>query len=476
LSNITAISGGVAVVAQVPICPASYNSYDYPRYVSKFNDAWADTKPAAINNLGQVAGSFTPVVGQKLKGFVRQVNGAFTPAPWYGPDYDVTLTGINDLGQFIGYAGTTDDPLGFFDSNGSTQEGYLPLSINNLGQTVGLHKYSTWGGLFNYTDGFLRDGNGQLTNLGNFQPVAINNAGQIAGYFPSDDGSIFDPGALYLAAVRNPDGSLISIKYVNGTFAPHPLAINDLAQVAGYYQDSNGHYHGFIADATGATTTVDFPQPSFTNNYITGINNLGQVVGWMDNGDTPRLQFVRDGDGEYNMFEPAGPNGTTTDQAVAINDMGEEIGTYDDGAATKGFETGPVFVEPFASFAPTMTDMTPSTGALTVWGSFTPCTGRTLNPVRDPMLLKVYQPGVAWASLAIPGGSFVAETGKFEFHGTLHGVTVDAYLWGPLSDGHFDVRVYATGVAGLPSSNPVTVFLADGDNMGTATTSSATIH
>jgi hypothetical protein len=55
-------------------------------------------------------------------------------------------------------------------------------------------------------------------------------------------------------------------------------------------------------------------------------------------------------------------------------------------------------------------------------------------------------------------------------------VTVDAYLWGPLSDGHWDFRVYATGVAGLPSTNPVTVFLAVGDNTGATTVSNATIH
>ena len=477
------LSPGPAI--QIPVCPASYNAYDYPRSVDKFSDTWPDIHPAAINNLGQVAGSFRPAANQKLKGFVRQVNGSFTPAPWYGPDYDVTLTAINDLGQFVGYVGGMDDPYGFFDSHGDTLEGYAPLAINNRGQSVGIHQYSTWGGAFHYTDGFLRDANGQLTNLGKFQPVAINNLGQIAGYFPSEDSSIFDPGAIYLSAVRDSDGRFTYIKYVsakvngvllNGVYPAHPVAINDLSQVVGYYQDNDSHYHGFVADATGAVTPIDDPNTGYANNYPTAINNLGQVVGWVDNGDVPREQFVRDANGAFAFFEPAGPDGTNIDEAKGINDLGEEVGIYNDGAASKGFVAGSYFVEPFAGFSVTKVDIAPNTGALTVWGGFTPCPGRTLSPDAKPVLLKLYQPGLAWASIAIPAGSFVPQTGKYEYHGVLHGVTVDAYLWGPLPDNHWDFRLYASGLSGLPGTNPLTVSLAIGDNTGSAKVDNASIH
>jgi hypothetical protein len=231
-----------------------------------------------------------------------------------------------------------------------------------------------------------------------------------------------------------------------------------------------------MSDAAGNSFVIDFPGKSSINFHPTGINNLAQVVGWADNGSAPRTQFLRDSSGQFNFFEPAGPNGTTIDEGRAINDLGQETGIYNDGAITKGFSTGPVFVEQFASFPVTLTDITPSTGGMTVWGSFTPCSGRAVSPTGSPLILKLYQPGVAWASVAIPAGYFLGQTGAFEYHATHHGMTIDAYIWGPLSDGHFDFRVYATGVKGLPKAGAATVSLAVGDNMGTATINSPTYH
>jgi hypothetical protein len=56
----------------------------------------------------------------------------------------------------------------------------------------------------------------------------------------------------------------------------------------------------------------------------------------------------------------------------------------------------------------------------------------------------------------------------------LHGVPVTVNLY-PHSGGSWDFAVYAAGVSGLPSTNPVTVLLAIGDNTAVATVT-ATIH
>jgi hypothetical protein len=462
----------------VPLCPATFNESDYPRHTDKFTDTWPEIHPTAINTLGQVVGSFRPDVNQKLKGFVRQANGSFGPAPWYGPDYDVNVTAMNDLGQFVGYAGSLDDPYGFFDAQGSTVEGYAPLAVNNLGQSVGIHQYSTWHGLFHYTEGFLRDANGQFTSLGAFLPVAINNVGQIAGYSQGEDSSVFDPGTFGIAGVRDPDGHTTFYGLVNKLYMPRPVAMNDLGQVVGYYQDGSGHYHGFFADANGALTSIDFIG-DHSETYLRAINNFGQMVGWTrdyQNLDEIRYDFMRDPNGHFIAGGPAGPNGTKIRDAFGINDMGVLVGTYDDGPAIKGFVAGPYFVEPFAAFSVSQAEIVQSTRSFTARGSFTPCSGRTLNPVAGPVLVKVYREGVWWASIAIPANSLTPSTGKYEFHGTVHGVQVDFYLWGPLSDGHWDYTVIASGVAGLPNSNPLTVSLAIGENTGSASVINATIH
>jgi hypothetical protein len=454
-------------ISQGPNCPTSYD--DYPRYISKFNDGWAGTYPAAINDLGQVAGSFTPVPGQKLKGFVRNVNGTFAPAPWFGPDYDVYLTGINNLGQYVGYAGSIDDPYGFFDSRGNTSHGLAPLAINNLGQVAGYHFPYTYGNWLNYittSGGFLRDATGQVTDLFTFYPTAINTLGQTAG-------ESFNTGY-----VRETDGHLtpIDVSVLGANVRTHPVGINDLGQVAGWYEHG-GRVRGFVRDAHGHVTRFDVSNQA--NTHTTGINNLGQVVGWYDNGsDQVHIPFVRDGNGQFNYgwSAPAGPNGITTVEAKGINDLGQVTGIEVAGGVTYGFVTGPVFVEPFAQFSVTRTDIVPSAGAITVFGSFTTCPGRTINPVADPVLVKLYQTGAApaWASIAIPGGSLQLSAGRYVYQGVLHGVPVTVNLY-PHSGGSWDFAVYAAGVSGLPSTNPVTVLLAIGDNTAAATVT-ATIH
>jgi len=73
----------------------------------------------------------------------------------------------------------------------------------------------------------------------------------------------------------------------------------------------------------------------------------------------------------------------------------------------------------------------------------------------------------SWATLVIPPGSFkfLPNQGRFEFHGVLQGVTVDAFIW-ELPNNVFDFRIFASGIAGLPTTASVNVFLALGDDIG----------
>src|SRR4029434_8926982 len=64
---------------------------------------------------------------------------------------------------------------------------------------------------------------------------------------------------------------------------PEAVCINDDVQVVGDYRDSAGRFHGFFWDA-GLFLTVDVPFPEATTTAPSGINNVGQIVGfYVDN-------------------------------------------------------------------------------------------------------------------------------------------------------------------------------------------------
>jgi probable HAF family extracellular repeat protein/uncharacterized repeat protein (TIGR03803 family) len=173
-----------------------------------------------INNTGQAFGSFV-VAGGASYGFIYD-DGAYAilKDPLASTaDFVTQPLGINDAGEVVGYyqnAGglahgfvygdggytTLDDP---FAVNGT----YL-TGVNNAGEIVGY--YVDAGGA---THGFIYE-NGGFTNLpsDDTNPVAINNAGQIAGTDQNGDNSpgfVSDPGASTSGAITAAAGSTIDL-------------------------------------------------------------------------------------------------------------------------------------------------------------------------------------------------------------------------------------------------------------------------
>src|SRR5258708_9759347 len=63
------------------------------------------------------------------------------------------------------------------------------------------------------------------------------------------------------------------------TLVTQPLAINPAGAITGYYLDANGGYHGFIRTPKGTLTTIDaFPNATFT--FALAINPAGTIVGF----------------------------------------------------------------------------------------------------------------------------------------------------------------------------------------------------
>jgi probable HAF family extracellular repeat protein len=106
----------------------------------------------------------------------------------------------------------------------------------------------------------------------------INSSGQIVGYYRNGDpfGQQFDHGFLY-----NPtDGTYTTLDdpfAAPGPFATVATGINDLGQIVGYFTDANGGQHGFLY-TVGTFITLDVPSTPPNGTFPHGINN-NQVVG-----------------------------------------------------------------------------------------------------------------------------------------------------------------------------------------------------
>jgi hypothetical protein len=147
---------------------------------------------------------------------------------------------------------------GFLYSNGAytTLQG-SPIGINNSGQIIGADNNGLG---YLYNDGVYTTI--QVPGFGNADLFAINNSGQIIGrYFT---GSPIYAGFLY------DNGVYTLLDYIHA-------AINDSGEIVGTtYNDQ-----GFLYD-NGVYTTIDVPGSSYTE--LTGINNLGQIVGYGSEG------------------------------------------------------------------------------------------------------------------------------------------------------------------------------------------------
>ena len=61
-------------------------------------------------------------------------------------------------------------------------------------------------------------------------------------------------------------------------YGTHGISINTAGDIVGNYLDSDVNAHGFLLGG-GIYTTIDYP--GATDTYLTGINDVGQIVGWI---------------------------------------------------------------------------------------------------------------------------------------------------------------------------------------------------
>jgi uncharacterized membrane protein len=208
-----------------------------------------------INNLGQVVGHADGVFAGTSFGFL-DAGGTFTTLPFDFP------RGINDSGQILSY-------YGLVGANGQftqlrTNLGNYYDGINNAGQIVGHYYCVIYEGTSCGEGGFLySNGNFSRLNLPApyVEPLAINNLGQIAGYFGTSGLAFIDTNGAFTTFATP-----ARIAEITG--------LNDSGEIVG-----NAMGSGFVI-ANGVTTIIRFPGAQLTAVY--GVNDAGQLVGAYD--------------------------------------------------------------------------------------------------------------------------------------------------------------------------------------------------
>lgn len=289
-------------------------------------------------------------------------------------------SGINDHGQIVGYfsPGVYGVPhtIGFLDNNGvvtpvidpyATQfpDNTLPSGINNKGEIVG--SFSNFG----------PGPNGFLDNHGIFQTItdplvtvlggtianSINDNGQIIGAYSNASGI---HGFLYshgiFTTIDDPKSTPTFQGDTSSTFNnfgvdTNPRGINDKGQIVGTYANASG-LHGFLYDH-GIFTTIDYPVHGwalgssgnrFFDTSLSGINNLGQIVGSYQ-GSSGGHSFI-DSHGIFNTLKNPFPSKESLLgldlAAFGINDRSQIVGVMITPApfpfGAEGFVTSPVSV------------------------------------------------------------------------------------------------------------------------------------
>lgn len=184
--------------------------------------------------------------------------------------------------------------------------------INSGGEVVGTIRKRT------FTHAFLWTKTTGIQDLGTIRgassAAAINNSEQVVGWFGT-------PGAeeafLWTHATGMQDLGFTGI----------PVAINDAGQIAGNYDGSNTHAFFW----TAATGLQDIGTLGGCCTQATGMNNSGQVVGWSFTASADQHPFLWTQAGGMTDLAFAG-------QASAINNAGQVVGYYYNGSTSRAFQ------------------------------------------------------------------------------------------------------------------------------------------
>ncbi len=195
-----------------------------------------------INDKGNIVGQFTS--GNATPGFFvsnNAANGLLTINAPSGPN-TVNAQGVNNKGLIAGfYLGTDGQDHGFTASTANARNGVLagtpvadPIIPNVAGEPGATFVFS--------------------------QILGINDDGLSVGYYgdstTSQHGFFYNTNTGTYTFLDDP-----SEAFNNGVEVTQITGINNAGDIAGFYSDSTGVFHGFLACPSGATCPASTPAP-----------------------------------------------------------------------------------------------------------------------------------------------------------------------------------------------------------------------
>lgn len=307
-----------------------------------------------------------------------------------------TASGINNSGEAVGtaYIGYSQRAVTWDSTNGLRDLGSLAtgydskgVDINDAGQVTGwsyvgvnnphAFRWSSSSGMLDLgtLSGDLSSWGSAIDHNGNVYGISVD-AHRVQSVFEWVQGS----GMVDLA---------FPMQYGIAT-----LYANDAGQIAGIYSSGNG-YHAFFRDATSGFQ--DLGTLGGPNSYVSGINNMGQIVGTSDttpSGDERAFLW----DSSHGMQEIGIPI------ARGINDLGQIVGaltywTGDNYTTLAGiWEEGSGFVElpslgDGSSYAYAINNL----GQIVGWSNVAPGVNHAVlwTPVPEPSSLLALAGGLA---------------------------------------------------------------------------------
>jgi hypothetical protein len=269
------------------------------------------TNLLGINNKGLIAGFYgSGNAGDPNQGFLLTLPGTFTPEDFpstlQNPALQTQLTGLNDKGIVVGYFYNTnngvpvDNQFGFYEKDGVFTE------VNNPN-----------------TPGLFNNPNPNKVLIEN-QLIGVNDHDIAVGFyndaFGTSRGYTYDiKTGKFSANINDPNANS------TGPGGTVTAAIDNKGDIAGFYTDTGGVIHGFL-DNHGVFTTVD--APNATETELLGLNDHGIAVGFdIVNGVTHGIIYNTK-TGTFITLDDPNASGSTVFNG--INDKGDIVGFYTD--------------------------------------------------------------------------------------------------------------------------------------------------
>ena len=269
-----------------------YQSIDDP------NGAAGTTLINGINNHDSIVGFSTDAQGN-TNGFEANPAWSYT-FQTLNNSADLTfnqLLGINDSGVIAGYYGSGTPPTTH------PNKGYVltpPYGQNHYKKENFPHSQQTQvTGINNQSDTVGFWVNAQGVNVG---------FTDIKGHFTS----VVDPQTPAQTSRTTPVNQL--------------LGINNHRVAAGFYVDLNGNAHGYTYDLKHNSFHAVTP-PHSTSVTATGINDKGEVSGFLTEANGNVAAFLQHDGPHYAIVEYPG---STNTMAFGVNNSGQMVGTYTD--------------------------------------------------------------------------------------------------------------------------------------------------